>query len=49
MNGKVEEINTFLLSPSCGHRNIIKIKKIKSTSKDEIRPYEKIIKKPLIK
>mgnify|MGYP000021291121 FL=1 len=49
MNGKIEEINNFLLSPSCGKRNIIKIKKIKSTSKDKIRPYEKIIKKPLIK
>lgn len=46
MHGEIEEINTFLLSEESGMRNIIKIKKIKETTLDELRSYEKIIKKP---
>ena len=46
MHGKIEEINTFLLSDETGMRNIIKVKKIKETTLSELRPYEKIIKKP---
>lgn len=46
MNGEIEEINTFLLSEESGMRNIIKIKKIKETTLNELRSYEKIIKKP---
>ena len=45
MHGEIEEINTFLLSKESGMRNIIKIKKIKETTLDELRSYEKIIKK----
>lgn len=46
MHGEIEEINTFLLSKESGMRNIIKIKKIKETTLNELRSYEKIIKKP---
>lgn len=46
MHGEIEEINTFLLSEESGMRNIIKIKKIKETTLNELRSYEKIIKKP---
>ena len=46
MHGTIEEINTFLLSDETGMRNIIKVKKIKETILSELRPYEKIIKKP---
>lgn len=46
MHGEIEETNTFLLSEESGMRNIIKIKKIKETTLNELRSYEKIIKKP---
>ena len=46
MHGTIEEIKTFLLSEETGMRNIIKVKKIKETTLSELRPYEKIIKKP---
>lgn len=46
MHGTIKEINTFLLSDETGMRNIIKVKKIKETILSELRPYEKIIKKP---
>lgn len=46
MHGEIEEINTFLLSEESGMRNVIKIKKIKETTLNELRSYEKIIKKP---
>ncbi len=46
MHGEIEETNTFLLSQETGMRNIIKVKKLKETTINELRPYEKIIKKP---
>ena len=46
MHGEISEINTFLLSKETGMRNIIKIKKNKETDLNELRTYEKIIKKP---
>ena len=46
MHGEIEEINTFLLSEESGMRNIIKIKKIKENTLNELSSYEKIIKKP---
>ncbi len=46
MHGEISEINTFLLSIETGMRNIIKIKKNKETDLNELRTYEKIIKKP---
>lgn len=46
MHGEIEETNTFLLSRETGMRNIIKVKKLKETTINELRPYEKIIKKP---
>lgn len=49
MNGKVEEIVGFELYKDAGMRNIIKIKKINETLSKDLRPYEKIIKKPLQK
>ena len=44
-----EEINKFSLSKEAGRRNIVKVKKEKETLNTELRPYEKIIKKPLQK
>ena len=49
MQGIVEEINKFSLSKEAGMRNIVKVKKEKETLNTELRPYEKIIKKPLAK
>lgn len=49
MNGKVEEIMSFELYKDAGMRNVIKIKKINETLSKDLRPYEKIIKKPLQK
>lgn len=49
MHGIVEEINTFLLSDVAGVRNIVKVKKVSATLDNELRTYEKIIKKPLAK
>lgn len=49
MHGIVEEINKFSLSKEAGMRNIVKVKKEKDTLSTELRPYEKIIKKPLQK
>ena len=46
MHGEIEETNTILLSQETGMRNIIKVKKLKETTINELRPYEKIIKKP---
>ena len=48
-HGKILEINTFSLPNEGGQRNIVKIKKINDTLPSELRPYEKIIKKPLAK
>lgn len=49
MNGKIEKIESFELYNDTGMRNIIKIKKINETLSKDLRPYEKIIKKPLQK
>lgn len=46
MHGNVEKICAFELPNNAGGRNIIKIKKIQETKLSELRPYEKIIKKP---
>lgn len=48
-HGEVKEIKTFSLPNEGGARNIVKIKKINDTLPSELRPYEKIIKKPLAK
>ncbi len=49
MNGKIEKIESFELYNDAGMRNIIKIKKTDETLSKDLRPYEKIIKKPLQK
>lgn len=49
MNGKIEKIESFDLYNDAGMRNIIKIKKTDETLSKDLRPYEKIIKKPLQK
>ncbi len=46
MHGNIEVICTFELPNNAGGRNIIKVKKINETKLSELRPYEKIIKKP---
>lgn len=46
LNGIVEEIEEFDMY---GNRTLIKVKKIKKTLEKDIRPYDKIIKKPLQK
>ncbi len=46
MKGKIEQISAFELPHNAGGRNIIKVKKIKDSLVNELRPYEKIIKKP---
>ena len=46
MNGKIEKVESFELYNDTGMRNIIKIKKINKTLSKDVRPYEKIIKKP---
>jgi len=49
MNGNIENIINFDLYNNSGIRNILVIKKIKETKLDILRPYDKIIKKPLVK
>jgi len=49
LNGVVEEIINFKLYNNEGERTIIKIKKIQDSILNNLRPYEKIIKKPIIK
>lgn len=49
MNGQIEQILNFELYKDAGMRNIIKIKKINETLSKDLRPYEKIVKKPLQK
>ena len=46
MHGNIEKICTFELPNNAGGRNIIKVKKKNETKPSELRPYEKIIKKP---
>lgn len=47
-HGYIEEISTFLLPLNAGERNIVKVKKNQKTQINELRAYEKIIKKPLL-
>lgn len=49
MDGKIIKKETFLLSDSCGYRNIVCIQKNNKTKSETLRSYEKIIKKPLVK
>lgn len=49
LNGKIDKIETFLLSKESGYRNIIKVTKKLPTKLEEMRSYEKIVKKPLQK
>lgn len=49
MNGKIVDKVTFNLLNNLGNRNILKIKKIGETKKENIRTYDKIVKKPLVK
>ena len=47
MKGIIDNIATFTLYENCGERNIVKIKKISKSKLDNLRSYDKIIKKPL--
>jgi 16S rRNA (guanine527-N7)-methyltransferase len=49
MNGIIENKLTFDLYNGSGIRNILVIKKVKNTSKDSLRRYDRIVKKPLQK
>lgn len=49
LNGVVEELINFKLYNDEGERTIIKVKKLQESILTELRPYEKIIKKPLVK
>lgn len=49
MGGKVIDNISFNLPNNMGLRTILKIKKIRNSSLDEIRTYDKILKKPLKK
>ena len=49
MNGEIINIISFELSKNSDERNIVVIKKNKESSKEILRPYDKIIKKPLKK
>lgn len=48
MDGIIEDIKTFELL-NAGVRNIIKVKKLKNSDIKNLRSYDKIIKRPLIK
>ena len=49
MHGKIVKSKEFELAKEAGKRNIVKIKKLNKTNINEIRSYDKIIKKPLQK
>ena len=49
LNSEIENIISFNLYHDNNQRNIVKIKKIKESNIKELRPYDKIIKKPLQK
>ena len=49
MDGIMEDIATFTLYENCGERNIVKIKKVSKTKLDNLRSYDKIIKKAQVK
>lgn len=47
MQGSIELIEEFNLPNNGGIRNLIKIKKEQETNKEDLRAYDKIVKKPL--
>lgn len=49
MGGKLINVEYFELENNQGDRSLVKIEKLRNTECKEIRPYEKIIKKPLQK
>lgn len=49
LNGEIIKVENFELSKEAGYRNIVLVKKMKETNPANLRPYEKIIKKPLKK
>ena len=49
LNGIVEKIITFNLYENEGLRNIIIIRKLENSGLDNLRTYDKILKKPLVK
>lgn len=49
LGGKLSNVLEFSLPKDSGQRTLISIEKITSSSLDKLRPYEKIIKKPLQK
>ena len=49
LNSEIEDIISFNLYHNNGQRNIVKIRKNKESSFKDLRPYDKIIKKPLQK
>lgn len=49
MNGKIVDTITFNLLDTVGIRNILLIKKMDNTKIENIRTYDKILKKPLVK
>lgn len=49
LNGIVDNIINFELCNNNGIRNLIVVRKIKETNIKDLRPYDKIVKKPLVK
>ena len=49
LGGKIEDVKEFDLPHDAGKRTLISIKKIKKSELNKLRPYEKIVKKPLQK
>lgn len=49
MHGKIVDTIKFNLTSDNDFRTLIKVVKLKKTKIDELRPYDKIIKKPLVK
>ena len=49
LGGKIEDVKEFTLPHDAGKRMLITIQKIRNSDLNKLRPYEKIIKKPLQK
>ena len=49
LGGKIEDVKEFVLPHDAGKRTLITIQKIQKSELNKLRPYEKIIKKPLQK
>ena len=49
LGGKIEDVKEFDLPHDAGKRTLISIQKIKKSELNKLRPYEKIVKKPLQK